>query len=56
MSYFGLGLVWLKVLGPVSGSSNNELFKIWIGASLLGMFIYLGIAKMRAAKGAHKGQ
>jgi hypothetical protein len=56
MTYFGLGLLWMRTLGSVSGTNSNEQFKVWIGASLIGMFVYLGIAKMRTTKGTQESQ
>ena len=49
MSYLGLGLVWMRALS-VGDGSEGQLFKAWLGAALVGMFVYLGTAKMRGKK------
>jgi hypothetical protein len=47
MTHLGLGLVWMRALGTVSNDGEHQLFKAWFGAALVGMFVYLGTAKMR---------
>jgi hypothetical protein len=51
-THLGLGLVWMGALGSVSNDSEYQLFKAWLGAGLIGMFVYLGTAKMRRTSDA----